>query len=88
LSIGEEGEKPAMLYNDFSGNFEGFATEGKGGRMAVRLNKEYINMNLMKDVPQFLVIYWSWDVLKPTSYWKDQLEGNLNLNTLKQMLDK
>jgi len=84
----EEGESPALLYNEYSGEFKGFATEGRGGRMAVRLNKDYINMGLMKDVPQFLVIYWSWDVLKPTSYWRDQLEKNLDFNTIRQLLDK
>ena len=81
-------EQPAIL--DFNNllTFKEFTTEEKGGQQLVRLNPNYFNMTLPRYVPQFLIVYWSWDVAKAANIWRAQIEKNFNFNALKEMIDK
>lgn len=81
-------EQPAILDFDNLLLFKEFSTEAKGGQQLVRQNPDYFNMALPGYIPQFLIVYWSWDDKKSTNYWRTQVEKNFDFNTLKEMIDK
>ena len=81
-------EQPAILDFDNVLTFKEFTTEEKGGQQLVRINPDYFNMTLPRYVPQFLIVYWSWDDAKPANIWRAQVEKNFNFNALKEMIDK
>ena len=87
-SLKPELQQPAILDFDNLLTFKEFTTEEKGGQQLVRINPDYFNMTLPRYVPQFLIVYWSWDDTKPTNYWSTQVEKNFNFNALKEMIDK
>ena len=87
-SLKEELDQPAILDFDNLLLFKEFSTEEKGGQQLVRLNPGYFDMTLPKYVPQLLIVYWSWDGIKPTTSWRDQIEKNFNFTALKEMIDK
>jgi len=85
----EEGLQPAIVEGNYVSGFEKFSTDEAGGRMLVRLNPDYFNSKLPTYVPQFLIVYWRWKKgVKPSEYFKDQLQANLNIDALKKMIDK
>lgn len=84
----DELEQPAILDGIDITSFKGFSTDAKGGQQLVRLNPDYFNSNLPAYVPQFLVVYWSWDKGKPEENFKNQLEANFNFAALQEMIDK
>ncbi len=84
-----EGLQPAIVEGDYVSGFEKFSTDQAGGRMLVRLNPDYFNKKLPAYIPQFLIVYWRWkDKEIPSEYFKEQLQANLDLDALKQMVDK
>ena len=80
-------QKPAIVDNS-SVIFKGFTTDEKGGRMMVVINPEYFKLNLPGYVPQFIVMYWGWDMNAPCQDFKKQLEENFPVDQLKAMIDK
>jgi hypothetical protein len=84
----EEAAKPAIVSGDYVSKFENFSTEEKGGRMLVRLNPDYFNNKLPKNVPQFLIVYWRWEKNKVSEKFKEELEANFNFDALKDMIDR
>lgn len=84
----EELEKPAYMQNtSYGSSFLKFAVETEG-RMLVQVNNNYFNNKLMAQVPQFLVVYWSWNTEKPSLDFNSHIENNLNIKALQAMLDK
>jgi hypothetical protein len=78
---------PSM--GDFNGNFE---SRGKNGKLyeLVRINFAYFKKELPRYVPQFFVLYWTWDDTNnaPAAEFKRQLEENFPIKRLKALLDK
>jgi len=83
----EELAKPAILESNYYGYFRKFAGD-KEGNMMVQLNSHYFNTQLPAHVPQFLVVYWSWNMGKPSLDFAGQIETHFNLMALQAMLDK
>jgi hypothetical protein len=80
-------QQPAIVDNS-SSIFKGFTTDEKGGRMMVVVNNEYFKLNMPRYIPQFIVMYWSWDKNGPCQDFKNQLEDNFPIDQLKAMIDK
>jgi hypothetical protein len=97
--------KPALV-KDMMG-FKKFYTEKEGGRMPVVLNTSYFNSNQSSYLPQFMLVYWSWNdgegpaggLLRPVApdmniccpvsgFYKESIEQNLDVDSLKQLLNK
>lgn len=84
----EELEKPAYMENtSYASSFIRFAKENEG-RMLVQVNNNYFNSKLPAQVPQFLVVYWSWNNEKPSLDFASHIENNFNFKALQGMLDK
>ena len=65
-----------------------FSTEEEGGTMLVTENAGYIRKDLAKDVPQFIVIHWSWGDSKPDKNLRKLFEENFEVEKLQAMIDK
>ena len=65
-----------------------FSTEEEGGTMLVTENPGYIRKDLAKDVPQFIVINWSWGDSKPDKNLRKLFEENFEVEKLQAMIDK
>ena len=87
-STEQELEQPAIL--DYSNiiSFKEFSTDAKGGQQMVRINSDYFNNKLPKYIPQFLIVYWSWNTEKPSIDFANHIENNFNFKALQAMLDK
>ncbi len=84
----EELEKPAYIQNtSYGSSFLKFANEAEG-RMLVQVNNNYFNNKFPAHVPQFLVVYWSWNTEKPSLDFATHIENNFNFKALQAMLDK
>ncbi len=84
----QELEQPAILDFDNILTFKHFSKAEEGGRELVRLNPDYFNTALPGYIPQTLVVSWSWGDSKPSQYFREQLEKNLDFNALQQLIDK
>jgi len=84
----DELEQPAILDGIDISSFKGFSSDAKGGQQLVRLNPDYFNSKLAAYIPQFMVVYWSWDKGKAEENFKNQLEANFNFAALQEMIDK
>lgn len=83
----EELAMPAILESSYAGYFRKFAGD-KEGRMMVQLNSQYFNTQLPAHVPQFLIVYWSWNTGKPSLDFANQIETHFDFKALQEMLDK
>lgn len=84
----EELAKPAYMENtSYTSSFRRFAAETEG-RMMVQLNKGYFNNKLPAYIPQFFVVYWSWNTEKPSVDFANNIESHFNFKALQKMLDK
>lgn len=85
-STAQELQQPAILDHNNRLEFKQFVTEEKGG-MLVRLNPDYFDTRLPKYMPQFLIVYWEWNIGLTQNYWRTQIEKNFDFDALKAMLD-
>jgi len=71
-----------------------FATGAEDGGMLVTENPAYIRKDLPKYVPQFIVLYWSWESNFPLlggaqgEYYSKVMEAHFPIEKLQAMLDK
>ncbi len=87
---------PAEIYSPFTitENTPIFATGPQGGKMLVTANPAYIQKDLPKYVPQFMVVYWKWVSDFPLYggeqgvYYRKMLEANFPIEKLQAMIDK
>jgi hypothetical protein len=73
-----------------------FATGEEGGKMLITDNPSYIKRDLPKYIPQFIVLYWSWNEGASEgfaggaqgAYYRKMLEANFPIEKLQAMIDK
>ena len=65
-----------------------FTTGKEDGKMLVTENPAYIRKDLPKYMPQFLVLYWSWNEDVKGAYFRKMLEANFPIEKLQAMIDK
>ncbi len=65
-----------------------FVKETEGGSMLITENPAYINKDLPKHVPQFMVFRWSWDSNPPLKKIGEIVEANFPIEKLQAMIDK
>ncbi len=84
----EELNKPAYLEDySYGSSFLKFGSE-KDGKEMVQVNSSYFNSKQASYIPQFMVVYWSWNTEKPSLDFANHIENNFNFKALEQMLDK
>ena len=83
-------DSPAIVPAPFGPTAGGpvFSTEEEGGTMLVTENAGYIRKDLAKDVPQFIVIHWSWGDSKPDKNLRKLFEEKFEVEKLQAMIDK
>lgn len=65
-----------------------FATGEDGGKMLITDNPSYIRKDLPKYIPQFMVVFWSWNDDGQGNYYRKMLEANFPIEKLQAMIDK
>jgi hypothetical protein len=65
-----------------------FTSGAEDGSLLVTENPAYIRKDLPKDVPQFMVLYWSWSNDTNSKYFRQMLESNFPIEKLQSMIDK
>jgi len=83
-------EQPAFIDPKYNAlNFKGiFGDENNGGTKLVAVGAKYFDKDLPRYVPQFMVLYWSWELDPVSLRFKEQFEENFPLEKLKAMIDK
>jgi hypothetical protein len=87
LSV-QEGGEPAILGPGGVVLFKDFASEQKGGQALVFLDPHYFDPRQPPYVPQFVVLYWSWDNNVPAQNFRAELERNIDLDAIAALLDR
>jgi len=83
----QEGSEPAILGPGGVASTD-FASEQKGGRALVFLDRQYFDPRLRPDVPQFVVVYWRWDNNVPAQNFRAEFERNIDLDAIAALLDR
>ncbi|HVT85764.1 MAG TPA: hypothetical protein VHD35_11210 [Chitinophagaceae bacterium] len=76
----------APIFNTYDG--EVFTSESLGGTMLVTENPKYMRKDLPKYIPQFFVLFWSWEPNTPGYYFRKMMEENFPIEKLQAMIDK
>lgn len=74
-------------YNSLS--FKGiFGDENRGGTRVIAFSGKYFTPGLPRYVPQFIVVYWTWERNPRGLQLKEEFEKNFPLDKLRAMIDK
>jgi hypothetical protein len=84
----EEAAEPAFLGPLGIFGFKEFASAQKGGQELVYLDPKYFDRRLPAYVPQFVVVYWSWQNNPPSQNFRTEFERNIDLDAIAAMLDR
>jgi len=87
LSPAEAGEPALLTYGDLF-DFKDFATEERGGRALVRLDRRYFEAKVPAYVPRFAVVYWRWQRSVPSEAFRAEFERRFDPAALAALLDR
>jgi hypothetical protein len=86
-------DEPAIILGGLfspidNSNFSIFTTEEAGGNMLVTENPKYMRKDLPVYVPQFFLVFWSWQNFPSVIKFGKAINENFPIEKLQAMIDK
>jgi hypothetical protein len=82
-----EAAEPAIVGSEGVFGFKEFSTEERGGRAVVQVDPAYLDRKLAPHVPQFVVVYWTWEKDVPSEAYREEFERRFDPSAVAALLD-